>query len=264
MWSGGNIHAVFRGAPRAPKSRHVPAITTLLASWSRLVRVRTGASEAPPQTAWRGCCGAASQAAAAALVPPLALVGDHGRKDRRRFHATPSLGLDECLTPELEGEYYYSIPGARGSDGKPAKAHFRIEFPIMVLSGTVPFQRIIPFPENARRGIPPGVVPRPMPTSVEWAVVRHGGSHHLLMSRESSFRPPSYVRTGAQFDGVVSRSFCPCIRLAESPEPITRVEATADPSERITLTYFPVDGGSTRIRLDPDRNVIPEPGGQGR
>jgi hypothetical protein len=93
------------------------------------VRRNVSACEAPPQTAWRGCCGAASQAAAAALVPPLALVGDQavktdGASTRRPWCSIASggtsaaaAGTSACATVETRSGHYdpscFLIPARR-------------------------------------------------------------------------------------------------------------------------------------------------------
>ena len=155
-----------------------------------------------------------------------------------------------CRLPEDEGEYRVTYWNAA--------AQFHIVGPKLEQWAEVVFQKPLEIPDKDGNRKPTGktlVYDR----FVRAVVLGYQSNHILAVSvvvhtgdRRIRFDP------NGVFTGSVSRYFGVIRRLVTSSKAITAVQATADAAENITIAYTE-DGQRFTLKLDPNRNPIPNP-----
>ena len=92
---------------------------------------------------------------------------------------------------------------------------------------------------------------------VRFAVLGYQNSHIIIVALSTSSSAPPRADPSGKFTGDLSRKFSPFRRIATSTVPITALQAVADNSENITLTYKDQAGRSSTIKLNANRDLIP-------
>jgi hypothetical protein len=92
---------------------------------------------------------------------------------------------------------------------------------------------------------------------VRFAALGYQNSHIIIVAVSTSSSAPPRPDPSGKFTGDLSGSFSPFRRIATSAAPITSLQAVADNSENITLTYKDQTGRSFTVKLNANRDLIP-------